>query len=132
LSEVVTDSNPKFMWISNRSAEEYISIDKHQRLYISVAARKMLDLPDGEYRLIAGYDFANHRIVLAKPEIVNVPNVEPYKFDKRNYAHVKNFVERANLKEHLPLRFYYSGKDYSEYPRGAYAFTLEDYNAEDV
>lgn len=123
-----------FVWISNESSFPYVTIDSHQRLYISSPAKKLLNLPEGKvnFRLITGYDFANNRIVLAKPEIVRVPNVKPFKFDKRSYSKAKTFVEKARLGGMLPVRFKYVGKDFSELPAGSYAFELEGATAEDV
>lgn len=121
-----------FEWISNKSAVAYVTIDSHHRLYISKPARELLELPSGKYRLIAGYDYANHRIVLAKPEVVRVPDIEPFNFDKRSYSKVKRFVDRANLGRALPVRFFYVGKDYSDLPRGTFAFQRSDRQAEDV
>lgn len=89
-----------------------------------------MNLPDGKFRLIAGYDFANNRIVLAKPEVVRVTNIKPFSFDKRGYSNAKYFVERANLSG-LPVRFVYTGKDYSEYPDGSFAFSLDPDNEVD-
>lgn len=121
----MAEKHSSFEWITNRSTHSYITIDVMQRLYISKSARKLMNLPHGQFRLIAGYDFANDRIVLAKPEIVRVPNVEPFNFDKRSYSRVKHFVAKARLADMLPLRFVYKGLDYADYPEGAYAFELE-------
>jgi hypothetical protein len=122
----------QFEWIPNRSTTAYVTIDNQRRLYISKPAKELLNLPDGKFRLIAGYDFANHRIVLAKPEIVRVPDVKPFKFDKRAYSNAKHFVERAKIGDELPTRFVYVGKDYSEYPEGSYAFVREGWESEDL
>lgn len=120
-----------FEWITNTSGDAYVTIDNQQRLYISRPAKDLMGLPDGKFRLIAGYDFANHRIVLAKPEIVRVTDIKPFKFDKRAYSNAKHFVSRAALHGSLPTRFIYAGKDYSEYPEGSYAFVKEGHESED-
>ncbi|MDQ0174402.1 hypothetical protein [Bacillus chungangensis] len=119
-------------WISAGPAA-YISIDSYLRLYISSGACTVLNVPEnGEFRLVAGFDHANKRIVLAKPEIVRVPNVQPFKFDKRRYGHAKRIVAKAGFAEaDLPLRFAYVGIDYAEYPDGAFAFQLETHEAPD-
>lgn len=119
-----TTRNEKFEWITNKSTAAYVTIDNQQRLYIAKPTKELMNIDEGKFRLIAGYDYANHRVVLAKPEVVRVPDVKPYKFDKRGYSNAKYFVERAGLTG-LPLRFVYKGKDYSEYPDGAYCFELE-------
>ncbi|WP_079516545.1 hypothetical protein [Rossellomorea marisflavi] len=125
-------SRKQFEWITNNSGEAYVTIDNQQRLYISRPARDLMNLPTEKFRLIAGYDFANHRIVLAKPEVVRVTEVKPFKFDKRAYSNAKHFVSRASLHDSLPTRFIYAGKDYSEYPEGSYAFVREGHESEDV
>jgi hypothetical protein len=121
-----------FEWITNVTAHAYVTIDNQHRLYISRPAKDLMGLPDGKFRLIAGYDFANHRIVLAKPEIVRVPDIVPFKFYDPGYSKAKHFVERANLHGSLPTRFIYAGKDYSEYPSGSYAFVREGHESTDV
>lgn len=120
-----------FQWITNRSTTPYVTLDNQMRLYVSKPARELIGLPDGKFRLIAGYDFANHRIVLAKPEIVRATNIEPFSFDKRAYSKAKQFVEKARLEGSLPLRFTYAGKDYADYPSGAFAFVREGHKSHD-
>lgn len=128
----MTNKNPDFIWISNESKIPYVTIDAHKRLYISTPARKLLGVEGGShFRLITGYDFANHRIVIAKPEIVRIPDVVPFNFDKRSYSRVKPFVDNARLDGSLPIRFLYVGKDYSDYPRGSYAFERAGFEAGD-
>lgn len=124
--------NEGFQWVSNESSTPTITLDAHNRIYITKGARQLLDLPTGEYfRLIAGVDLANKRIVIAKPEIVKVPNVEPFNFDKRAYSSAKTLVEKARLEKALPVRFLYVGKDYSDYPQGSYVFQLDNTIVED-
>lgn len=112
-------------WISNERppAHPYVSIDKQQRLYISAPARELLNVPNGQFHLIAGFDHVNKRIVLAKPEVVRVTDVKPFKFDKRPYSRAKTFVEQANIEAELPVRFTYVGRDYADY-KGSHAFEL--------
>lgn len=117
--------NGKFEWITNKSTMAFVTIDNMKRLYISRPTKDLMGIPDGKFRLIAGYDFANNRIVLAKPEVVRVPDVKPFNFDKRGYSNAKYFVERASLEQELPVRFVYKGLDYSEYPEGSFCFELE-------
>ena len=121
----------KLVWITNKSTIPYVTIDSNQRLYISSPARELLNVPNGQFRLIAGYDVVNKRIVLAKPDVVRVPDVVPFNFDKRSYSYVKPFVEQAKLAGKLPVRFLYVGKDFGDYPQGTHAFQLEGYKAPD-
>ena len=110
-----------FEWLTNTSTVAYVTIDAHRRLYVSRPTKDLMGLPDSSFRLIAGYDFVNDRIVLAKPEVVRVPDVKPYKFDKRGYSNAKHFIERAGLTT-LPVRFVYKGLAYADYPEGSYCF----------
>lgn len=127
-----TKDHEGFEWITNQSTTAYVTIDSQQRLYISKPTKELMNLPEGRFRLIAGYDFANNRIVLARPEVVRVTNIKPFRFDKRGYSNAKHFVKRARLHDALPVRFFYEGKDYSEYPEGSFAFTMQDYDPVDV
>jgi hypothetical protein len=127
-----TKQDEMFKWISNAASVAYVTIDNQRRLYISRPAKDLMGLPDGKFRLIAGYDFANHRIVLAKPEIVRVTDIKPFKFDKRAYSNARPFVERASLEGKLPIRFLFTGKDYSEYPDGSFAFVRDGYESADA
>lgn len=120
-----------FEWISNISKEPYVSIDAMKRLYISKPARELADLPDGEFSLMIGFDHANKRIVLGKPEHVKPANNRPFYFDRRSYSKVTRFVDVARINDILPVRFYYSGKDFSDLPRGTHVFTLVGYESED-
>lgn len=119
-----TKTSKTFEWISNQSLTPYVTIDSYNRLYVSKPARELMGLPEGKVRLIAGYDYANNRIVLAKPEIVKVTNIKPFNFDKRGYANARPFVERASLTD-MPIRFLFSGRDYSQYPEGSYVFSKD-------
>lgn len=121
-----------FTWISNEPARSaYVTVDKQLRLYLNAGARDVLGV-SVPCRLIAGYDYVNKRIVLAKPEVVRAANVKAYSFDQRAYAHARNFVRKIEVSNPaLPIRFNYIGRDYSEYPDGSYAFEYEDYDAPD-
>lgn len=118
-----------FTWISNVSDKPYITIDSHERLYISSPARDLIGVKGGRhFKLVAGYDFTSGRIILAKPENVGALNILPFNFDKRSYSRVKPFVEKAQIKDKLPTRYYYVGEKAGEYPKGTFAF--EQYQAE--
>ncbi len=122
-----------FEWISNETKPVYISVDKQYRLYLSQGTRQLLGLqPEEHIRLYCGYDLVNHRIVVAKPGVVNVPNVKPFRFDKRSYSKAKNYVENTGLKDaNLPIRFDYVGEDFGEVPSGSYVFERADVEAPD-
>ncbi|GGP13530.1 hypothetical protein [Oceanobacillus neutriphilus] len=127
------DNKENITWISNEvSRGAFITVDKQKRLFVSTEARQLMNVPDGYFELIIGYDAVNKRIVAAKPDVVRVPDVKPFKFDKRAYAKSLKFVQNTKLSEDdLPIRFNYIGKDYASY-KGAHAFQLEDYEAPDA
>lgn len=121
-------------WISAEPVRaEYITIDSQQRLYLSAAACDLLNVPKaGHFALIVGYDAVNRRIVVAKPDIVRVPDVRPFSFDGRRYGHARAFVKQVELTaDDLPQRYEYVGKDYGDAPRGSFAFQLADFDAPD-
>lgn len=116
-----------FQWISNESSGgAYITVDKQLRLYLSSGTRDLLALAEKQpTRLIIGYDAVNKRLVVAKPEVVRVPDTKPFPFDKRSYSSARVFVKEIGVNEaKLPLRYNYVGKDYGAYPAGSYCFEL--------
>lgn len=131
------NENAAFRWISNDShgaGAAYVTIDKNQRLYLSSGARDALKLPPNTpARLIVGYDAANKRLVIAKPEVVRAADVKPFKFDKRSYSSARNFLRKAGVQlADLPKRYVLIGKEYAAYAEGSYAFELDDYDAPDA
>ena len=123
---------PPIDWISSQ-APEFITFDAQKRLCVSSGATAILNVPKtGDFTLHVGYDSVNQRIVLAKPDVVKLPNVIPFKFDKRRYCHVRELVRKINVpEEELPVRFEYVGKDYADSPQGSHVFQLADYSAPD-
>lgn len=118
-------------WMRPDKRMPTITIDSYRRISLSTDARKLLGLTY-PYRLVIAFDKANQRIVVAKPEIVRVPDVQPFSFDKRHYAHAKRMVREMGFSDaELPLRFEFVGKDYAEYPDGAFSFQRVGFNAPD-
>src|SRR5690606_40094383 len=82
---------------STRANEPYIAIDRQGRLRLSSSLRDMLNCRDRSISLYLAYDPVNHRIAIAKPDIVRRVNVRPLKFDaardrkstRLNSSHVK-------------------------------------------
>ena len=119
-------------WMQPDKLQPTITIDNQRRIYISTEARKLLGLNAPGFRLIFAFDKANQRIVVAKPEVVRAPDVMPFTFDKRNYAHAKRMVRDMGYSDaELPLKFEFVGKDYADYPDGAYAFGRVGFDAPD-
>ncbi|MEY8188634.1 hypothetical protein AB4X15_03025 [Peribacillus simplex] len=122
-----------FAWVSYTTELDnvYITVDAHKRLYLSSAVPKKLGLKT-PISLYIGYDHANKRLVVAKPEVVKAVDVKPHRFDKRRYCSAKAFIRSLAIEDsELPLRFAYAGKDFSEYPAGAFVFQLTDFVAPD-
>lgn len=118
-------------WMKPDSLRPAISIDSQRRIYLSTEARKLVGVAY-PFRLVVGFDKANQRIVVAKPDIVRVPDVQSFKFDKKHYAHAKRMVRELGFTDaELPLKFEYVGRDYSEYPEGAYAFGRVGFDSPD-
>ncbi|MEC1507071.1 hypothetical protein P9D42_15630 [Bacillus haynesii] len=124
-------------WISNdfeRNTKAYITIEKQRRLFISAGARRMIGLPkDGPFYLSVAYDAAEKRIVVGKPELVNQPDVKPFKFDKRGNVSAIPFLRTVGIDfDKLPQRYYLIGdgeaskQPYLAYPKGTYAFQLDE------
>lgn len=124
-----------FAWISyeTNADQAYITVDAMQRLYLSSAAAKLLNL-ETPGRLYVGYDHANMRLVAAKPELVKATDVKPFKFDKRRYCRAQPFIKALGIdKSKLPMRFTYVGKDFSDskLPDGSFSFQLDGFDAAD-
>jgi len=124
-----------FAWISyeTEADQPYITVDSQQRLYLSSGVCKLIGA-DCPMRLYVGYDHANMRLVVAKPDVVKATDTKPFRFDKRRYGNAKPFIKTLGLnKSELPLRFVYAGKDFSDpnLPEGSFAFTLEGFTGAD-
>ena len=124
-------------WISNdfeRNLKAYITIEKHRRLFISAGARRIIALPaDGPFYLTVAYDAEANRIVVGKPELVNQPDVKPFKFDKRGNVSARPFLRKVGIDvDKLPQRYYLIGdgeaskQPYLAYPKHTYAFQLDE------
>ncbi|QJC97148.1 hypothetical protein HC660_26740 [Bacillus mojavensis] len=123
-------------WISNdfeRNLKAYITIEKQRRLFISAGARRIIGLPtDGPFYLTVAYDAEEKRIVVGKPELVNQPDVKPFKFDKRGNVSAIPFLRKVGIDfDSLPQRYYLIGdgeaskQAYLAYPSHTYAFQLD-------
>lgn len=123
-----------FKWISSdeSTGRPFITLDSQKRLNLNASACELIGVPkDGDFRLMVGYDKVNKRIILAKPEVVRVTDIKPFKFDKRRYASGKPVLSATAITpDELPLRYYFRGRDYAVVD-GAFVFQLEDFTAPD-
>ncbi|MCS1350371.1 hypothetical protein [Mechercharimyces sp. CAU 1602] len=118
-------------WISatpggHRATDMFVTIDKQQRLSLNKLARVELSCVDIPISLYIGYDPVNHRIALAKPDVVRLTDTRPYKIDQRGYTTVRKLVQRYKLPMNQSRRYFFDGKE-----NGALTFKLEDYDAPD-
>ena len=109
-----------FVWITSEPVTSaFITVDRQRRLYFNTKAREILE---SDYVML-GYDHANKRIIVGKPDIVRPTNVKPHRLDNRGYTSARPFLRALGLTiEDLPLRYNYAGRDYTV--KGAYAFEL--------
>lgn len=108
------------------SDKPFVAVDKFGRLMLSRAARELLGCVDIPAKFYVGYDKANKRIALAKPDVVKLPDTQPASFDKRGYARIKPFLRDMHIAHDETQRYYYVGM-----VDGAYAFALDGYSAPD-
>jgi hypothetical protein len=118
--------NDNFRWISAGRTGIFITLDRQQRLYLSSDARRETTITPGT-DIIVGYDKANQRLVLAKSEIVRVPNIRAFRLSDDSYIFARKIIHEIGVNPaDLPIRFEYVGKDFSEYDHGSYAFERFD------
>jgi hypothetical protein len=118
--------NDNFRWISAGRTGIFITLDRQQRLYLSSDARRETMITRGE-KIVVGYDKANQRLVLAKAEVVRVPNVRPWTVSHDHYIFARKIIEEIGVDPaDLPVRFEFVGRDFSEYDRGSFAFERVD------
>lgn len=114
------------VWAGGRTDEPFIVSDKFGRLRMSSGLIEMLSCKGASISLYVGYDSANKRIALGKPDIVRPTDSKAVNFDAaRHYGNVRGFM----LKHRLPLdkvRYVYDGKS-----EGWLLFKREDYRAPD-
>lgn len=109
-----------------RVTDPYIATDKYGRLRLSAGLVDMLSTRGMAIKLYVGFDKANKRIALGKPDVVKPTDARPLTFDAaKNYAYAGAFYH----KHAIPLgyaRYIYDGKY-----EGWLMFKREDYVAPD-
>lgn len=131
MSKLVSGNFSFFSNDGHRQLKQYISTDRLGRLYLSEGAKELMGIHNEELpvSLYLGYDKVNKRIGLARPDVVRLVDVKPFKFNgKRTYASAKSFLMANNiLPEKGVQRYDYVGKE-----DGIYVFQLEEYEAPDA
>lgn len=111
---------------NGRNGEAFISTDKFGRVRLSAAVVEMLSAKDAAIKLYVGYDKANKRIALGKPDVVRPTDSNPVTFDAgRHYGFARGFF----VKHGIPLdlgKYVYDGKY-----EGWLLFKRDDYVAPD-
>ena len=125
-------------WISSeipRDLKAFITVDNYGRFCMSMGARRALKLPEKTgFQLFLAYDKDERRIIVGKPGHVSIKgDVRPFKFDPRGYSSARPYIRKQNLYgPDLPQRFYLIGdgeaskQPYLAYPKGTYAFQLDE------
>jgi len=112
---------------SSSRSDLFVTVDKMQRLCLSIALRRELNCETSAIDLYVGYDPVNKRIGLGKPNVVKLVDTKPFKFDAgRGYARANNFLS-ANVIPADGSRYYYEGRDNDGY----LTFKLDGYDAPD-
>jgi hypothetical protein len=92
------------------SGEAFLTSDKFGRVRMSAGLVAMLSCKDSAIKLFVGYDAANKRIALGKPDVVKPSDAKPVSFDRgRHYANINAFMK----KHQLPLeaiKYVFDGK----------------------
>ncbi|WP_018755178.1 hypothetical protein [Paenibacillus terrigena] len=112
---------------TNRNGSLTITVDKMGRLCLSSSLRRELDTDGKPISLYVSYDKVNKRIGIAKPTVVRLTDVIPYKFDgPRGYTMARNFLKANQIQHDTAYRYEYDGKE-----NGWLTFRLEGYEAPD-
>jgi len=123
-----------FEWISNVDpTTPFLTVDSQRRIYFNSGTRALLGVKAGQ-RWLIGFDPANKRLLLAKPDVVKAVNVAPFSVDKRFYMSARKFVEKLGLTPFdLPMNFHYVEQitvANGAYPAGVHVFQAEDGGAD--
>lgn len=118
-----------FEWISNVDANTpFLTVDSQRRIYFNSGTQALLGVKPHQ-RWLVGYDPANKRLILAKPDIVKAVNVAPFSVDKRFYMSARKFVDKTGMTAaDLPLNFYFVEHVTAangSYPAGSYVFEAD-------
>ncbi|NOU98465.1 hypothetical protein [Paenibacillus planticolens] len=104
----------------------YLTSDKFGRVRMSAGLVEMLSCKGAPIKLYVGYDAANKRIALGKPDVVKPSDANPVSFDRgRHYGMIRTFMKKHVLPFEA-IKYVYDGK-YD----GWLLFKREDYAAPD-
>lgn len=111
-------------WIAEEPSEitAFVSIDRHERLYLNAATRRTIGNKTNAYYV--GVDTDGKTLFVMPVGKTVIKGLKPFRLDSRNYAKATVLVKTLGLKaEELPVRYEYSGTRST--PNGtAYEFTL--------
>lgn len=110
-----------------RAGTPFVTVDKFGRICLSAKTREMLGCRYVPTKLYVGYDKANKRIGLAKPEVVRLTDTTPMNFDIRGYGHAGAFLRKYQIPHDKTYRYVHVGKE-----GGALTFELDGYDAPDA
>jgi hypothetical protein len=110
-----------------RMGGTFVTVDKYGRLCLSAKTRELLGVRNIPAKLYVGYDSANKRIGLAKPDIVRMTDKNPLHFSAdKGYAAARGFLAQYKIPHDKSYRYNYVGQE-----NGAHVFELSTYNAPD-
>jgi hypothetical protein len=109
-----------------RTGDPYIATDKFGRFRMSSGLVELLSVDGQAIKLYVGYDKANKRIALGKPDVVKPTDANPVNFDAgRHYGNARGFFEKHQLPRDF-AKYVYDGKY-----EGWLMFKLDEYTAPD-
>jgi hypothetical protein len=107
MSKIVID-----VWANSgaHGGAAFLTSDKFGRVRMSAGLVEMLSCKDSAIKLYVGYDAANKRIAIGKPDVVRPSDANPVSFDRgRHYANIKVFMNKHQL-PFEPVKYVYDGK----------------------
>lgn len=90
--------------------EAFLVTDRFYRLRMSSGLVRMLACQDSAIKLYLGFDAANRRIALGKPDVVRPTDANPVSFDaRRHYAYARQFFAKHAIPTER-VRYIYDGR----------------------
>ena len=111
-----------------------LTLDKSKRIYLSKPVQRFFGVEDKKKHLkcYLGYDSVNHRIAIAKTDVVKIPGKRPVVFGDFKFVSARRFIERFKIDiSKAPIHYQYVGQEgdwYCFQEVGYQAPDLEDIN----